>query len=1235
MSLVAAMILQQVANAGVITSIVETGGDGGVTAKFSGQSFTGIAPLGAYTVPPFSVLAKCYVDRTHAYTNYAAPSSIPSYLLGNDYIMIRNDNRENTGFRIDVTVSQDVLVYVLIDNRLSDGSNANPPFNPTPVTSWPSMTWVGAAGFRPVQTGQNRTLNATLPDEVGIDESADGGINNFFSVYSNRYPAGTFSLNQQGLAGNNMYGVVVQAVSPAGPPAAPANLAGTAADAQATLTWSAAGFATGYNVYRSSTSGSGYALVGSVGGTGFTNTGLANATDYFYVVTATNAFGESTNSLEVVIRPNPVVVGIVATIDPSFVLLEWDALAGAVSYSVLRATAPTGPFTVIDSGLTETAYFDNGLPAGRTFYYRISASLGAAGQSGQSATLPVTTPPTTPTGLTVRSFGSTGSHLRWTNTDQVVSFIVERSTDGVNFAPVLFLPSTVQTVVDTNLSVNTTYYYRVQATNAGGASGYSNIGSNTTPVVAGFHVNFGAGANNSANAGLISPIPQGYLNDIGDLFGDRTNGFFYGWTNAAGTNITRDARYRQNVNSPDLRYDTFNHNQKSPGGAVWEFQITNGLYTVRIVGGDPTAVDSTFQYLIEGVLTGSYVPVANAWWADFTVSVVVEDGKLTIAPGPISANSKINFVDVIPFIPVPIVFATQPQNVVSEEFRPVSMSVTLSQGSTPISYQWYFNDSPLDGATNQVLFFRHVDQTNAGSYYLIATNHAGAATSQVATITVTPDTEPPYLVSVSSLDGISIGLCFSEELNPNTGVVTETGNYQINDGSGASVAALEIRPDGKTIRLILDEPISGPFTVAAFDMPDYAGNSLTSETNGTVMGFTAGDVGGPAFPGSNFTCDGEVIEIVGGGGDIWGAGDQGYLATRTISGNFDARIRVIELRGSNAITKGVLVARETTESGSAALHLSVNPPAPQRNQIEMGLRPAFSNATVAVGASFIPVNIPNGWMRLVRDGDVFTGYRSSNGVDWVQLGQTNVSLAPSMQVGFGVTAHDNSLLATGKFSNLTITQPAGADVAITKSASTNTVYAGQHVDYVITVTNSGPDAATGVQVADALSAGGSIVTLSPSQGTFSATNDSFTWTVGTLAPNASATINVFVAMNSVGFVTNSAVATSSSSDPVSANNSAAVVVQVLVPPTPLIGGLAFSGGIFSGSFGTVTGLTYEVQYSHSAGLSKPCIDFAPCPDPPVIEPWFTLTNIPGDGMLKTFVDPNPPPGRRFYRVQVH
>jgi len=86
-------------------------------------------------------------------------------------------------------------------------------------------------------------------------------------------------------------------------PAAPAGLTATAGDGSVVLNWSASATATNYFVKRSTTSGSGYVSIATNASLAFTNTGLANGTLYYFVVSATNSFGESTNSTEVSARP--------------------------------------------------------------------------------------------------------------------------------------------------------------------------------------------------------------------------------------------------------------------------------------------------------------------------------------------------------------------------------------------------------------------------------------------------------------------------------------------------------------------------------------------------------------------------------------------------------------------------------------------------------------------------------------------------------------------------------------------------------------------------------------------------------------------------------------------------------------------------------------------------------------------------------------------------------------------
>jgi alpha-L-fucosidase 2 len=87
-------------------------------------------------------------------------------------------------------------------------------------------------------------------------------------------------------------------------PAAPTGLAAEAGAAQAALFWNPVAGASGYNLQRSIVSGGPYATVGSgLTGTSYLDTGLANGTNYYYVVSALNVWGQSTNSPQVTVTP--------------------------------------------------------------------------------------------------------------------------------------------------------------------------------------------------------------------------------------------------------------------------------------------------------------------------------------------------------------------------------------------------------------------------------------------------------------------------------------------------------------------------------------------------------------------------------------------------------------------------------------------------------------------------------------------------------------------------------------------------------------------------------------------------------------------------------------------------------------------------------------------------------------------------------------------------------------------
>jgi uncharacterized repeat protein (TIGR01451 family) len=114
-----------------------------------------------------------------------------------------------------------------------------------------------------------------------------------------------------------------------------------------------------------------------------------------------------------------------------------------------------------------------------------------------------------------------------------------------------------------------------------------------------------------------------------------------------------------------------------------------------------------------------------------------------------------------------------------------------------------------------------------------------------------------------------------------------------------------------------------------------------------------------------------------------------------------------------------------------------------------------------------------------------------------------------------------------------------ADIAITKTVTNATPAVGTNVTFTVSAHNLGPDPTTALQVADNLPAGVTLVSATPSQGTYSAG----TWNVGILASGATATLQLVVNVTGTTPATNTASRASSTPvDPNAANDTASSTV---------------------------------------------------------------------------------------------
>lgn len=286
---------------------------------------------------------------------------------------------------------------------------------------------------------------------------------------------GLFVCSRDGVAVNTSVFEGVTAPGWSVAPPAPLGLSATAGDESVGLSWAASPGAASYEVKRSVTSGGPYTTIATgVTTNQFTDAGLTNLTEYFYVVSAVNAAGGSPDSEETNATPLPqppdAPTGLSVNAGNGFVALSWNASFGAASYKVKRSTVSGGPFTEVSSGVVSTSWTDNNVANGTTYYYIVTAvSVKGEGAPSMQVSGTPSAVPQPPASLNAVAMNS-GASLFWPSSSGATAYTLKRSTTSGGPYTVVASAITGSSYQDSGLSNGTTYYYIVTASNATGES---------------------------------------------------------------------------------------------------------------------------------------------------------------------------------------------------------------------------------------------------------------------------------------------------------------------------------------------------------------------------------------------------------------------------------------------------------------------------------------------------------------------------------------------------------------------------------------------------------------------------------------------------------------------------------------------------------------------------------------------------------------------------------------------
>jgi hypothetical protein len=275
-------------------------------------------------------------------------------------------------------------------------------------------------------------------------------------------------------------------------------------------------------------------------------------------------------------------------------------------------------------------------------------------------------------------------------------------------------------------------------------------------------------------------VPEGYLKDCGQVFGDRGNGYSYGWS----ADATADDRERNAHN--DQRYDTLVHCAISTT-KTWEIALPAGKYDLFFVCGDPSNTNQTNSFTVEGITVTD--PDGQDNFDEYTLTgVEVTDGRLTITPVTTGLNGKVCFIDITQCPATTVATRPVPEDGATDVVRDVVLAWTAPEGA---SKHHVYLGTDLDDVSNATL---------ANDLGTLAGADLTAATCELASVLAYGQTYYWRIDEVNAADGtVAKGDLWSFAVEPFAypfeSVTATASSFQANMGPANTVNGSGLNAD--------------------------------------------------------------------------------------------------------------------------------------------------------------------------------------------------------------------------------------------------------------------------------------------------------------------------------------------------------------------------------------------------------------------------------------------------------
>ena len=372
-----------------------------------------------------------------------------------------------------------------------------------------------------------------------------------------------------------------------------------------------------------------------------------------------------------------------------------------------------------------------------------------------------------------------------------------------------------------------------------------------------------------------------------------------------------------------------------------------------------------------------------------------------------------------------------------------------------------------------------------------------------ATVTITV-LDAVRVVSADVTDAMHADLLFATTLDPLT--AGDAANYVI-DGGPAVQSAMPAG-DGRTVTLTLSGAMNEnqPYTLTITNVAEAGGGHVIPPGTQVTLEYVTWlgqDIGAVGAAGSHSQA-GEAWTVVGSGVDIWSNADEFHYVYMPLEGDITLTARVASMTNTDAWAKVGVMIRETLDANSTHAMALVTP----GNGAGVHTRRVTGQQTYyTMGPGTAPY-----WVRVVREGDVFKSYTSSDGQNWTLITTDTIVMSePTVYMGPAVTSHNDGALCTAVFDNISIVAPD----RVAPLADVANVTPDPRAEQVDDVRIAFTEPVTGLDVGDlSLTRDGSANLLTGAESLTSA--DGVTWTLGGLADLTAASGTYVLTLSATG-----------------------------------------------------------------------------------------------------------------------